>query len=361
MTDTSALVPGVRKIAVLRANAIGDYIFTIPALEALRAAYPQAEIVLLGMAWHANFLTGRPGPIDRVEVVPVTRGVGAPVDAREDCAEQELFFARMARERFDLALQLHGGGHYSNPFLCRLGARVTAGPRTPDAVPLDRCLPYVYWQNEVLRYLEIVWLVGATPVTVTPRITVTETDREEAQRVVVADGQPLVALNPGASDPQRRWPPARFAAVGDALAAAGARVVITGAEDDAPLAADIRQQMRAPVEDTTGRLPLSGLAGLLERCTVVVSNDTGPLHLAAAVGTATVGIYWCVNMINAGPVTTARQRPLISWQRICPVCGIDRIHQRCDDQTSFVAEVASDEVITAALELYRSEADGPIV
>jgi ADP-heptose:LPS heptosyltransferase len=345
----------VRKIAVLRANAIGDYIFTIPALEALRAAYPAAEIVLLGKTWHANFLCGRPGPVDRVEVVPVTRGVGAPMDADEDGAEQEAFFARMARERFDLALQLYGGGRTSNPFLLRLGARLTAGPRTPDAVPLDRSLPYVYWQHEVLRYLEIVRLVGATPITVVPRVTVIDTDRAEVRRVMVEDDRLLVALNPGASDPERRWPTESFATVGDALVQAGARVVITGAGEDAPLAAAIRAAMQSPADDMTGRLSLGGLAGLLERCAVVVSNDTGPLHLAAAVGTACVGIYWCVNMINAGPVTTARQRALVSWQRTCPVCGIDRIHQRCNDQASFVSEVAVDDVTATALELYRSE------
>jgi ADP-heptose:LPS heptosyltransferase len=187
-------------------------------------------------------------------------------------------------------------------------------------------------------------------------VNVTEADREEARSVVMKeDDRTLVALNPGASDPQRRWPPANFAAVGDALAVTGARVLITGAAEDAPLAAAIRQAMRCPAEDLTGRLSLGGLAGLLERCELVASNDTGPLHLAAAVGTATVGIYWCVNMINAGPVTTARQRPLVSWQRTCAVCGVDRIRERCDHQQSFVAEVPTDEVIEVALDLYRSE------
>lgn len=354
----AGLVPEVRKIAVLRANAIGDYLFTMPALEALRAAYPEAEIVLLGKAWHADFLTGRPGPVDRVEVVPVSRGVSAPPDADDDCIALNEFFTRMVRERFDLALQVHGGGKYSNPFLCRLGARLTVGLRTPDAVPLDRWIPYVYWQSEVLRYLEVVRLVGATPVEVVPRVAVTETDRAEARRVVAEDDRPIVALNPGASDPERRWPPANFAVAGDALAAAGARMVITGSRQDAPLAAAIRQAMRFPVEDTTGRLSLGGLAGLLERCALVVSNDSGPLHLAAAVGTASVGLYWYVNMFNAGPVATARQRPLISWQMTCAVCGVNRRQERCDHQQSFVASIPADEVIAVALELYRSETAG---
>src|SRR5436309_7008981 len=85
-------VRGVRKIAVLRANALGDFIFALPALEALRAAYPQAEIVLLAKGWHATFLKGRPGPVDRVVVVPPCEGVseepGAPGSV-ENSAELE--------------------------------------------------------------------------------------------------------------------------------------------------------------------------------------------------------------------------------------------------------------------------------
>ena len=71
---SGALVPGVGKLAVLRANALGDLIVTLPALAALRAAYPAAELVLLGSGWHPGFLTGRPGPVDRCVSVPPTTG-----------------------------------------------------------------------------------------------------------------------------------------------------------------------------------------------------------------------------------------------------------------------------------------------
>jgi len=180
---------------------------------------------------------------------------------------------------------------------------------------------------------------------------VTEADRE-ASRLVVPDGdRPLVALNPGAGDPERRWSPERFAAVGEALAAAGARVVITGAEWDRPFATTMTQHMRENVEDVTGQLTLGGLVGLLSRCAVVISNDSGPLHLARAVGTATIGIYWCFNAINAGPIETAYHRAMISWTVSCPVCGINRAHFRCDHHPSFVAEVSAEAVTSAGMEL----------
>src|SRR6185312_576976 len=130
------IIPNVRKIAVLRANCLGDYIFALPALQALRCAYPQTEIVLLAKDWHAAFLKDRPGPVDRVIVIPAVKGVGVdPNDSHsiEDPAEQARFFANMRCERFDLAIQMHGCGRYSNPLLLRLGDCMTIGLNTPDA------------------------------------------------------------------------------------------------------------------------------------------------------------------------------------------------------------------------------------
>src|SRR5215210_8595705 len=92
--DHVELVEEVRKLAVLRANAIGDYLVSLPAIQALGAAYPAAELVLLGAGWHAGFLAGRPGPVDRCLPVPPTDGVR---DDRPPSppATVERFFARM--------------------------------------------------------------------------------------------------------------------------------------------------------------------------------------------------------------------------------------------------------------------------
>lgn len=351
-----AVVPDVQKIAVLRANGIGDFLFALPALEALRATYPYAEIVLLAKDWHAAFLTGRPSPVDRVVVVPPSKGIneGPGMETSSSIIAMECFLDDLQQERFDLALQLHGGGRYSNPFILRIGARITAGARTPDAAPLDRWIPYIYYQPEIMRYLEIVSLVGARPVGVEPRIVVTEADRDEAQRVVPQNGQPLVALHPGAGDPRRQWPPAHFAAVGDTLAPQGARVVVVGTEPEQRLVTAVIDAMAAGADNLCGRLSLGGLAGLLSRCQVVVSNDSGPLHLAAAAGVATVGIYWCGNMITAGHMTRSRHRPAISWRLHCPVCGEDCTRTSCEHRVSFVADVPVQEVVIAAWDLFAS-------
>lgn len=346
-------VEGVRKIAVLRANALGDYMFSLPALEALRAAYPDAEVVLLGQPWHAQFLQGRPSPLDRVVAVPPSQGVYVGRDGRadEDPAEMDEFFQRMQGEHFDLAVQLHGGGRYSNPFVLRLGARVTVGSRTLDAPPLDRMVPYVYWQNEIARNLEVVALAGAPAVTLEPRLTVTASDLAEARDVVPEDAAPLVALHPGAGDPRRRWSPARFARLADALNAEGARIVVTGAGDEAHLAGSVLAAMRAPAVNTCGRLSIGGLAGLLSRCALVVSNDSGPLHLGAAVGASTAGIYWCGNAINAGALSRTRHRPVLSWRLNCPECGLNCMEGRCNHRASFVDDVTPEQVLQEARDL----------
>src|SRR5205807_7660240 len=270
--------PDVRKIAVLRVNGLGDFIAAVPALEALRVAYPEAEIVLLAKDWHAAFLAERPGPVDRVVVVPPARGVGEDNDFAEDPGRLERFFDAMARERFDLAIQIHGGGRYSNPFLLRFGARMTVGLKTPDAAPLDRWLPYIYFQPEIIRYLEVVSLIGAKATVLEPRISVIKEDLVEARRVVPGQEKPLVALHPGASDPERRWPPEKFTAVGDALATEGAHIVVTGTKEEEHLVDAVISAMEAKAQNLCGCLSLGGLASLLSRCRLLISNDSGPLH-----------------------------------------------------------------------------------
>lgn len=356
--DEHGLVPDVHKIAVLRANALGDLVFALPALASLRAAYPAAEIVLLGRAWHAEFAPGRAPGVDRTVVVPPCHGIWAEPGSVDDQEELDRFFAAMGAEHFDLALQLHGGGRHSNPFVRRLGARLTVGLATPDAEPLDRSVPYVYYQPEVFRYLEVVARVGASPVGYEPRLAVLGTDLAEAAAVVGGAG-PLVALHPGATDSRRRWAAERFAAVGDALAQRGAHVVVTGSHDEGDLVGEVVERMEAKASGLAGALSTGGLAGLLSCCAVVVSNDSGPLHLAAAGGAPTVGIFWCGNLITAGPVSRARHRPSISWTLDCPVCGTNCITGSCDHTESFVDDVSVEEVRESALDLLAAATGGP--
>ncbi|NYF56533.1 glycosyltransferase family 9 protein [Micromonospora purpureochromogenes] len=360
-------VPDVRRIAVLRANALGDFIFTLPALESLRAAYPEAEIVLLGAPWHAKLWRDRPGPVDRVLVVPPAPGIRDP-GPDEPPASMDDFLERTAKEGIDLALQVHGGGANSNPLMSRLGARVTAGLRAEDAPPLDRWIRYVYYQHEVIRYLEVVALVGAPATTIIPALAVTDADRAEALAVLGEPDRPRVALHPGATDTRRRWPAARFGEVARALHGDGYEVLVTGTPAERELVDAVVVAAGVPVRPQVGTLSLGGLAAAYAGCELVVSNDTGPLHLAGAVGTSTVGIYWLGNLINGATPLRARHRPIASWTTHCPVCGVDCTpgiypHRpgdgECPHRDSFVTDVPVVEVREAAAELLRPEPGAP--
>lgn len=366
----------VRRIAVLRGGGLGDVLFAVPAMRAMAETYPEAEITLLGTPLHAALFEGRPGPVHRVEVLPYAEGVRPGPGDPVACAQ---FVARMREYRFDLAVQVHGGGRWSNPFLLELGARHTVGTRTPDATALERNLPYVYYQHEVLRALEVAGLAGAATTHLPPSLAVTDADRDEAAEVLAApagavdadadtaadsmDGmphRPRIALHPGATDARRRWSVDRFAMLACWAAEDGADVLVVGDASEVDLAEAVvqraqeedlqraaRQGRREPagaggvdpgtdlervpalaagpgtVRSVAGQVSIGGLVGLLATCDVMVGNDSGPRHLAEAVGTPTVGIYWIGNTVMAGPFGRAEHRIHNGWATHCPVCGND--------------------------------------
>ena len=364
MTAETQRFPDVLKIAVLRGGGLGDLIFALPAVDALAEAYPEAEIVLLGTPMHRELLAERSGSIARVEVLPRARGVFGPDDA-DDPRGTAGFFRRMAAEGFDLACQLHGGGRWSNPFLQRLGARHTVGTRTPDALPLERSLPYLYYQHEVIRWLETVALAGAPSVGAEATLSVALHERMLGRKLAGDGGSGLVIIHPGATDPRRRWPAESFTELAARLARDGMRVLLIGDGADAPLADEIAEDAArlsgADVSSLAGRITLPELAGLLSVADVFVGNDSGPRHLAQATGTATASIFWFGNLINGGPLTRRRHRVQLSWTTRCPVCDTDVTQvgwsaERCEHDDSFVADVPLEAVYADVRELIASTA-----
>ena len=345
----------VRKIAVLRPNAVGDFMFCLPALHALKHAYPEAELVYLGQAWHAQFLGNRPGPVDRVVVVPPMPGINAAPDACADGPAIDEFMAAMRGARFDLALQMYGGGRYANPLVQRFEARLAVGMRSADAAPLERTLAYGELVNRRLQLLEVAALAGARVWPMNGELRVTAADRQQAAQLVPAvPGQRLVIVQPGASDVRRRWPAARFASVADALVEEGAVVAVNGSAAEAPVVRELIAAMRHPAIDLSGRASLPALCGLLERCALAVSNDTGPLHMALALGKSCVGIYWFSNLVESAPLCQQGHRAALSTRLACPVCGVENTSTRCAHDVSFVDDVSLEEVTALSIDLFRA-------
>jgi ADP-heptose:LPS heptosyltransferase len=299
------------------------------------------------MPSHAAMLAGRPAPFSAVEVLPVHPGVreGSPVDP----AATDAFVRRLQGRRLDLAVQAHGGGGNSNPFLLRLGARHSVGAAAPGAPRLERNLPYRYFQHETQRWLEVAALAGAPAVQLEARLRGRENTRPRAGVT------PRLVVHPGATDPRRRWPAARFAAVADAVAARGVEVVVVGDASDREAAAEIVASVGSPlVRSVADTISLPALVDLLEDSDVVLANDSGPRHVAMAVGTATVGVFWAPNMINAAPVARRRHRVHPGWTMSCPRCGAPLAQGdelRCDHQESWVADVGVEPVLNDVLEL----------
>jgi len=349
-------INGVRRIAVLRGGGIGDLLMIMPALSSLKDRYPVATLTLLGTAGFARLLGERPGPVDEVLPLPVATGVHEPPGAVVDELAVRRFLDQARNRRFDLAVQLHGGGRWSNPFVRGLAAGVTVGSRAEDAEPLDRWLPYHRYQHETLRALEVVGMAGAPAVALEPRLTVTARDLAAADRILAPLPRTVLAVHPGARDPRRRWPAQRFAEVAAEAARDGAGVAVLGSPEEAELVRDVAELTRRRLPATLGAAVLafdgsldeSALVGVLARSAVLLGNDSGPRHLAAAVGTPTVAVYLVGNLISYGPLGRLDHRVHVAWTLACPVCGSGcaaEDHVRCGHDVSFVDEVASDAVL----------------
>ncbi|MEW1820347.1 glycosyltransferase family 9 protein [Arthrobacter sp. NPDC080031] len=362
------LFPDVRRIGVLRGGGLGDLIFALPAIAALSAAYPGASLTLLGSDVHRSLVAACDTEIEDVEVLAdgwdgsaAPSGPGGPRSGGRANDGLEAAVARLRGRSFDLLVQLHGGGRQSNPFVHRLGAKHTVGCATPEAAKLERSLPYQVSQPEVLRWLEVASLAGAQPVVLEP---VLKAKARPSARLRGNVPRPVgrrevVVVHPGASDPRRRWPAGSFAQVVAAVARVGYDVTIVGGEEDAATAEEIRDHARvllqgsasAPrgaglVTATAGRYALADVVSLLSHATAFLGNDSGPRHLAQALGCPTVAIFWGPNAINAAPFSRARHGIHLGWRTTCPVCGAASAlgTGRCPHDVSYVDDVSPEAV-----------------
>lgn len=332
--------PATSRVAVFRALYLGDMLCAVPALRALRRRFPAAQIALVGLPWARDLMTRFPYA-DRFEDFP-----GYP-DLPEVPYDPDLttaFLRRLRDERFDIAIQMHGDGRTSNAFVAALGARAAIGFRRDgrdDRLTLS--LPWDPDEQETRRCLRLVGVLGADTQDETLEFPVGPAEDREAVLLLgdVPFGiGPLIGLHPGAKDPARRWPTARFADLADRLHAQyRARFVVTGGSAESTLAAEIRRQSVAPVLDLSGRTSSLGVfAALLSRLDLLVTNDTGASHLAAATGTRSVVLF--------GPTRPERWAPL-DRQRHAVVDAM-RFAPAGSDPESVLADLAVEPVFAAS-------------
>ena len=306
MTDSALTTLTARKIIILRALFVGDLLCATPAFTALRRRFPDAEISLIGLPWTQD-LVDRSPTLDRL--LPSPGFAGIP-EVPYDPARTAAFFAAQQAAGYDLALQLQGSGSNSNAIVAALGARHSIGfGRSPDP-RLSATVPWIESENEVLRCLRPLQLLGVETPDTTLDFPLLPTDMRRAQALLAGlplTPGPIVGLHAGAKDPRRRWPAARFAALGDALATRfQARIVLTGGPGDQPLGAAVRAAMHVPALDLTGRTDLGAAAAVISRLDLLVTNDTGASHLAAATRTPSVVLFGRERPDRWAPLDRAR-------------------------------------------------------
>jgi ADP-heptose:LPS heptosyltransferase len=334
----------VRRIAVLRALYLGDLLCATPALRALDWRFPQAEIALIGLPW-ARELTERLPYIDRLLTFPGYPGI----PETDYLPERTNAFLAAARARgYDLAIQLHGDGSSSNGFVAELGARVSAGYCRGADDRLSLTLPYRDDENEVLRWLRLVESLPGPEMPApahSPLLDFPVTPDEHARAAELLPTPALalrVGLHAGSKLADRRWPPERFAALADALIErCRANIVLTGIEAERPLTAAIRRHMRYPALDLTGRTDLGTFAAIVRRLDLVVANDTGASHVAAAMGTRSVVLF--------GP-TRPRQWAPLDRERHCAI-DAHALLDAAGDPATALQRLAVEPVLAACLHM----------
>ena len=341
-----------RRIGVFRALMLGDMLCALPALRALSAQWPGAELVLIGLPWARSWAL-RQDCIDRFIEFPGWPGLP---EQRPEAAMLPQFLSCMQQERFDLLVQLHGSGDVVNPLMGACGARLTAGFAEPGSYAAHPAL-HVAWPrhgHEIHRLLALVDHLGIPRRGEHLDWPVRAEDRAAAAALLPADAR-LACLHAGARFASRRWPPRHFAAVGDGLADEGFHVALTGSADEQALAAEVSGLMHRPAINLAGRTDLWALGAVLERASVVVTNDTGMSHVAAAVGTASVVVSCGSDVPRWAPLD--HRRHVVLWEDVpCRPC----MHQSCPLQRHECAEaIAPQRVVRAALE--QAAADiGPL-
>ncbi|MDR5763465.1 glycosyltransferase family 9 protein [Caballeronia sp. LZ035] len=316
----------VQRIVIFRALQLGDMLCAVPALRALRRAHPHAHIALIGLPWARSFVSRYAHLLDELIVFP--GAVGFPEQEETD-AHLPAFQQAMRERRFDLAIQLHGSGGVANDIVEGFGARLNAGFLKPDEGM--RAGVFMPWPDELpesARYAALLQRLDIDASDISLEIPLTADDERECAALIEAcaiDCSRLVLVHPGAQLPSRRWPVERFGEVARELARAGWRIAVTGSRGEAALTEHVAQNGGPNAIDLAGATSLGGLAALVGRARLIVCNDTGLSHVAAAMRTPSVVIASGSDTHRWAPTDHARHRVLADWPacrpcafRVCP-------------------------------------------
>ncbi len=355
--DNASRAP--RSLLLIRPDHLGDVLFLTPALHVLRRALPEARITLLVGPWSQGIVQGNPD-LDAVITCPFP---GFERRAKAHAWTPYRLLLTQARDLHDrgyeAAVVLRFDHWWGAWLAAAAGIPRRIGYDLPETRPfLTHALPYTPGQHEVQQNAALLGMLsgGLAGSPGPTRYRVTAEDRAWAAAWLEAAGisptARLVAIHPGAGAAVKQWPPKAWAAVADTLAAQhDARILLTGSSDERTLAAAVAQQLTCSPLEAAGQTTLGQLAALYERCAAVLGSDSGPLHLAVAVGTRTVHLFGPAPAAEFGPWGDPDDHIVLTTSWACAPC------RRLDwpaptlAQHACIAAIRTEDVLQAAAAL----------
>ncbi len=325
------------RVLLVRLDNLGDVLVTTPAIHAVKQSLPQAALTLLASPIGAQ--AGRLNPdIDDV-IVYQAPWMDPWERLPQDTGREQQIIAVLRERRFDAAIIFTSFRQSSLPsaYLCYLAdipLRLAASIDGPGSLLTTRHKHPEHMMHEVERGLDLVGAIGLGTVERDLVLRIPDDARSTAADLLHAYGidnaHPLVVLHPGCTMPARTYPAAMFAEVADLLVERlDATVVLTGASDETKLVEEVRRAMRP--EHASRALPLAGVlpfpafGALIERADLTITNNTGPMHIAAAVKTPVVALFALTNPPEQWGPWQVPHRLLnhdvpcrICYSRICP-------------------------------------------
>jgi ADP-heptose:LPS heptosyltransferase len=301
----------VKSIAVFRALQLGDLLCSIPALRALRHAFPLAHITLIGLPWASGLLKRFPRYFDDFLHFPGYHGLPEQPFDPEAYAD---FEKKMTDREFDLLLQMQGNGTIVNTLLQNYQPRILAGFHNAESyVASPYFIDYPDQEPEVIRHLQLMAHLGIEGKGTHLEFPELPEDHKAIKELNgVLPERKYICIHPGSRGQWRQWPPSHFAMAADYCYEQGFSIVITGVADERQVTAEVIKRMHHPCVDLTGKTSLGVVALLIRKARMLIANCTGVSHIAAAVKTPSLIISMDGEPHRWAPLN-ARLHRVIDW------------------------------------------------
>ena len=327
---------GVRRVLLLNATALGDLLFSTPTFRALKETYPHWQLDVLVHPRYQDLAAPNPN-LSRLWLYP---GRGARLFA---------LMRQIRQQHYDLVVILHGNDPEASLIAWAAGTPFIIGSAlSPLAFAYSATVSYPDpFEHAIERRLAYARLLGADTRDRHLDLPVPAPELQRARDILVQHfgGLPdlLVALHPTGSAPYKWWPRERYAELGKIIQERyQAPILIISGGRDRPAAEQLAAQLPGPTLVTGGRYPLLTVAGLLSHCRLLVANDSGPLHMALALGVPTIALLGADHPARIGPYQVDTATYLYAKDSACP--EPDCLTRRCPDNLCLQA-IATEDVI----------------